>query len=497
MGLLKNADWYRLAQDTNWTPKYAAQDEIFPPQFSDPYGLPQSEWEKFDEPYKVTYREYVKTQREKDVGAYSVKAAVSRCEFYRNADPGWKALLQLHFGAVPFVEYHSASAFARMSRFAKAGGMRNMANFGTLDEIRHCQLQMYFGYEFVAEHRAFDWVQKSANSDNWVIMSERQAFDDVEHTRDVVASAIMTNFAFEQGFTNLQFIALSADAKRYGDFSFASMLQTVQSDEARHSQIGEPLVRLMIENGKGDEAQRLVDIAFWRIWKQFAALSGICIDYYTPLDRREYSFKEFIHEFVAEQFLRNVLALGLQKPWYWDEHFLPDIDSYHHAQQIGIYLYRPTEWWDPIAGVSPKEREWLERKYPGWNDTFGQVWDVIIENILQGRHAKTIPDALPMLCNMSGLELTGVPGKNWSVKDHFLDLDGRRYHFGSVVDKWIFEQDPALYKGHYGFIDRAVLGMMPPGPEGVYEYMSMLPEDRGTCGTNYAWAEAYRRKAAE
>ena len=35
--------------------------------------------------------------------------------------------------------------------------------------------------------------------------------------------------------------------------------------------------------------------------------------------------------------------------------------------------------------------------------------------------------------------MTGVPGNKWHVKDHFLDLDGRRYHFGSVVDKWIFE----------------------------------------------------------
>ncbi|MCK9910521.1 toluene monooxygenase, partial [Microbacteriaceae bacterium K1510] len=110
---------------------------------------------------------------------------------------------------------------------------------------RHTQIQMYFGYEFIGEHRAFDWAQKAPNTDNWVVISERHCFDDVEHTRDAVSSAIMTNFAFEQGFTNLQFIALSADAKKYGDYSFSAMLQTVQSDEARHSQIGEPLFEIM------------------------------------------------------------------------------------------------------------------------------------------------------------------------------------------------------------------------------------------------------------
>ena len=353
MAMLRTSDWYDIARDTNWTPSYVAEADLYPPQFSDPFGLPVSEWEMFDEPYKVTYRDYVKTQREKDVGAYTVKAALARNNFYRNADKGWQALLQLHFGAVPFTEYHSASAFARMSRFARAPGMRNMASFGTLDEIRHGQIQMYFAYDFIGEHRGFDWAQKAPNTDNWVVISERQAFDDVEHTRDVITSAIMTNFAFEQGFTNLQFIALSADARKYGDYSFATMLQTIQSDEARHAQIGEPLIDIMIRNGRTAEAQQMIDIAFWRIWKQFSALSGVSIDYYTPLAHREYSFKEFVIEFVAKQFLRNLESLGLSKPWYWDEHFLPDIETYHHAQQLGIYLYRPTEWWDPVAAVSP------------------------------------------------------------------------------------------------------------------------------------------------
>jgi len=497
MSLLNNSEWYDLARQTNWTPRYVLERELFPPELSDPYGIPVSEWAKFDEPYKVTYRDYVRTQREKDVGAYSVKSAVDRVAFYKAADPGWKALLQLHFGAVPFVEYGSVSAFARMTRFGRGPGMRNMASFGTLDEIRHTQIQMYFGYEFLSVDSAFDWAQKAPNTDNWVVVSERHAFDDVEHTRDAVSSAIMTNFSFEQGFTNLQFIALSADAKRNGDHSFSAMLQTVQSDEARHAQIGEPLLEIMISNGKTAEAQRLVDISFWRVWKQFSALSGVCMDYYTPLAKREHSLKEFVDEFVCQQFMRNLKALGLQKPWYWDEHFLPDVDTFHHAQHIGMYLYRKTGWWNPVASVGPAEREWLETKYPGWNDTYGQVWDVITESILDGNLDKTEPPLLPMLCNMSGLELSGVAGKKWNVKAWHVDLNGRRYHFGSAVDKWIFELEPSRYRSHLSIVDRFVAGLMPPGPDGVYEYMGMAPEERGRCGQDYQWAEAFRnRKAA-
>ncbi|PWR19506.1 YHS domain-containing protein [Zavarzinia aquatilis] len=495
MAKVATRDWYDIARDTNWTPTYVAEDEMFPPQFSDPYGIPLAEWETFDEPYKITFRDYVQSQREKDVGAYSVKSAIARTEFYRKASPGWKSLLQLHFGAVSFTEYGSVSAFARMSRFARAPGMRNMANFGSLDEIRHAQIQMYFAYEFIGESRAFDWAQKAVRTNNWVVISERHCFDDIEHTRDVISAAIMTNFSFEQAFTNLQFVALSADAKKYGDYSFATMLQTIQSDEARHAQIGEPLIEIMLRNGRKAEAQKLIDISFWRIWKQFSVLSGVSMDYYTPLEQRELSFKEFVKEFVGNQFLRNIQALGLEKPWYWDEYFLPDIDVYHHAQQIGIYLYRATEWWDVIAGVSPAERQWLESKYPGWNDTFGQVWDVITENILAGRLERTEPKLLPMMCNMVGFELTGVPGKKWDVRDCQVDYEGRRYHFGHPVDKWIFEQEPKRYKNHMGFIDRIVRGIVPAGPDGVFDYMNMGEADRGNCGENFAWAESYRRAA--
>lgn len=490
MALRQMHEWYDLTHETNWTPRYVTEEELFPPHLSDPFGIDIEAWESFDEPYKISYRDYVQSQRNKDIGAYSVKNALSRANFFRNTSPHWKALLALHFTPVSFAEFHSASAFARMTRFGRAPGMRNMATFGTLDEVRHGQIQMYFAYEFIQQDRAFDWAHKSPKTENWVIISLRHALDDVEHTRDAVSAAIGTNFAFEQGFTNLQFVGLSADAAKFGDHTFATMLQSIQSDEARHAQIGTPLIRIMVENGRIEEAQQIVDVAFWRIWKQFSALSGISMDYYTPLEHREHSLKEFMNEWVAGQYIRNLEASGLKRPWYWDM-FLRDIETFHHAQQIGIYLYRATEWWRPIAGVSPAEREWLEEKYPGWNDTYGKCWDVVIDNIRNGRIEKTTPEAPPLICNMCGLEVTGVAGNQWSTKDHYLDYEGRRYHFCSEVDKWIFELEPDRYKGHKSIIDRLLDGTVPPGPDGLYEYMGQSPSERGVCGYDFNWIDGY------
>ena len=102
--MLERSEWYDIARDTNWTPSYVSREALFPPEMGDPYGIPIEEWETFDEPYKVSYREYVTIQREKDSAAYSVKAALARSKFYEQADEGWACVLKLHYGAVALTE---------------------------------------------------------------------------------------------------------------------------------------------------------------------------------------------------------------------------------------------------------------------------------------------------------------------------------------------------------------------------------------------------------
>lgn len=501
MALLEMEEWYDIARETNWTPSYVSEDELFPPMFSDMHGIDLEVWETFDEPYKIGFREYVRMQRDKDIAAYSVKAALARSKFFENTSPHWKALLAMHFSTVCWAEFHSASGFARQTRFGRAPGMRNMATFGTLDEIRHGQIQIYFAYEFLKHDAVFDWCHKSSKSENWIPISVRAALDDCIHTRDAVSAAIMLNMGLEQSFTNLQFVALSADAARCGDHTFATMLQSVQTDEARHAQIAEPLVKLMVEHGKKDYAQKLVDIAFWRMWKQFSVLSGVCMDYYTPLEARESSAKEFMEEWVLGQFARTLESIGLDLPWYWDD-LKAETETFHHAQQVGLYVYRPLQWWRPIAAVSPDERDWLETKYPGWKETFGRCWDVVINNVREGKFDETYMHAPPVVCNTCGLEVAGAAGDKWKPK-HFSSTYGkRRYHFCSEPCSWIFNEDPERYKGHKSIIDRVFDGTIPEGDEAFFQYMGQSPEERGVDGYDYQWIDGYddyksQMKAAE
>lgn len=492
--MLERSDWYDLARDTNWTPKYVPETELFPEELCGSRGIPEKAWNTYDEPYKVSFREYVSVQREKDSGAYSVKAALERMDMYTAADPGWISTLKEHYGAVSVVEYNAALQNSRILRFGRAGGMRNMATFGMLDEVRHGQIQLYFAHEYITKDRQFDWAHQSMQSNNWVSLAARRFFDDMMMTRSAVDTSLAMNFSFETGFTNLQFIGLASDATHAGDFKFAKLIQSIQSDEARHAQIGTPMLKILIENGKKADAQKMIDISFWRSWKLFAILTGIPMDYYLPLDKREGSFKEFMQEWIVTQFTRSLEDLGLAKPWYWDR-FMRELDEHHHGQQLGTWSWRPTLWWNPAAGVGPDERDWLEEKYPGWNDSFGKCWDVIIDNAKAGRFEKTVPGTLPVICNLSQNPIVGTPNK--TLKTHQLVYKGRKYQFGSEVDQWIFEQEPDRYAAHESLVDRFLSGQIePPSLEGALKYMGLgVLSDGGQDAHNFEWLKKYQTVA--
>jgi len=361
-----------------------------------------------------------------------------------------------------------------------------------MDESRHAQIQLYFPHSYCAKDRQFDWAHKAYHTNEWGAIAARHTFDDLFLARSATDIAVMLTFAFETGFTNMQFLGLAADAAEAGDYTFSSLISSIQTDESRHAQIGGPALQILIAHGRKEEAQKLVDVAIARAWRLFCLLTGTAMDYATPLEHRKQSFKEFMREWIVGQFERTLLDLGLDLPWYWDQ-MINEFDYQHHAYQMGIWYWRPTLWWNVAAGMTPDCRDWLEEKYPGWNDSFGQAWDVIIDNLKAGRTDLTLPETLPIVCNMSQIPICAVPGKGWNVKDHPLTYQGRTYHFNSEIDRWVFQQDPLRYRDHLTLVDRFLAGQIqPPNLMGALQYMSLAPGEIGDDAHGYAWVDAYR-----
>ena len=358
MALLKREEWQGFVRDVDWTYSYVDDEAVYPEWHSGTGKVPREAWAAWEESYKISYPEYVAVQREKEASAYAVKAALQRSTAFDHLDEGWKSATKMHFGGVALVEYAAVLAELKMARFGLNGAWRNMATFGQLDEMRHAQITTFFGHEFIAKDPQYDWTQKTFHTNDWVPISLRNLFDGMMNSANVVDIAIELPLTFETGFTNLQFVALAADALAAGDVNFANMISSVQTDEARHSQQGGPTLEILVEHDPV-RAQWVIDKSFWGSARAFAALTGPAMDYYTPLEHRKQSYREFMEEWIIDQFIRTIEDYGLKKPWFWDE-FMRGLDVWHHGLHMGLWYWRPTLWWRPKAGVSTDERE------PGW-----------------------------------------------------------------------------------------------------------------------------------
>jgi toluene monooxygenase system protein A len=161
-------------------------------------------------------------------------------------------------------EYLDSIGEARMGRLGRAAAWRNMALYGTLDEIRHGQIQFSFPQELLKKEPRFDWAHKSHHTNECGVIAIRHFFDDVFTSNDAVSTAIQLTFTVQTGFTNLQFLGMAADPMETGDVAFGALISSIQTDEARHAQQGEPTLRMLIKHGNKAEAQRLIDVAFLR-----------------------------------------------------------------------------------------------------------------------------------------------------------------------------------------------------------------------------------------
>lgn len=495
MSGINRDEWYDLGRDLGWTLSYVKPEEAFPEGWTGTRGIPAEAWSGWDEPFRTTLREYVRVQREKDAGVYAVKEAWKRSGAFDRLDAGARAAAHLHMGSTATVEQMAVNMNGRFARFAPSSRWRNIAVYGMLDEIRHAQLDLSFSHDALRQSPQFDWANRAFHTNEWGIIAVRHFFDDTMLGSSCVDSAIVTNLTMEHGFTNMQFVALAADAMAAGDLSFSNLLSSIQTDEARHAQQGFPTAEILARHDR-QRAQELLDASFWRALRLFHVLTGPAMDYYIPVQLRKHSFKEFMNEWIVHHHLRVLADMGLERPWYWDT-FQQSLEHGHHALQIGTWFWRPTLWFNPNGGISRAERAWLNQKYPSWEDSWGVLWDEIIHNINAGDMAHAYPETLPALCNLCQLPLGSALDRH-HLRPYTATHGARLYHFCSEPCQWIFSLDPVRYAGHMNVVDRFLAGQIQPmNLEGGLRWMGITPEVMGDDAHRYAWAREYSQPAEQ
>jgi toluene monooxygenase system protein A len=456
---LQRDQWLDLARKLDWDYTYVDERDVFPELVSGRPWLPHAAWAEWDEPYRTSYGEYVAGQHEKETSVRAVRESVGRPEDFARLDRSWLSVLKLHGATLPLAEFAAVIGNLRAARFGRDSAWRTMALFGGLDELRHTQIPLLIFHDLVQSDVQFDWVHKFFHTNDWVAIAGRHMIDELLIASNPIEFAIGTNFVFETGFTNLQFIGMTTMARKVGDRMFEKMLRSIQTDEARHAQIGPSVLKIVVDHDR-DYAQRLLDKWFWRSWRFFAVVTGFAMDYLTPVEHRTQSFKEFVDEWVLDQFDRMMNEFGLRRPWYWDE-FLAETELYHHMVYASAYTYRATTWFD-FALPGPDERAWLADKYPRTWPLVDPVWERITE-----RWRRSGPGvewyshgATPVaFCNLCQLVLcAGTPERNHA---RTMVRDGRKYVFCSEPCETLFQREPDRYAGHKDVVARILGGEAP------------------------------------
>ena len=491
---MRREAWLDLARKLDWDFSYVREEEVFPPEVSGQPWLPGSAWRDWDEPFKTSYADYVATQAQKEGAVEAVREALGRVSDFQRLPRSWLSALKLHAATLPLAEFAAVIGNLRAARFGRDGAWRTAAAFGALDELRHAQIPLLLMHPLVAWDAQFDWTHRFFHTDNWVAVAARHLFDELLLGADPIEFAIATHFVFETGFTNLQFIGLGAVAHGVGDRLFESLLGSIQSDEARHAQIGGPVLARVVEADPA-RAQRLIDKWFWRSWQLFAIVTGFAMDYLTPLAERGPSFKEFMHEWIVDQFLHTLHDHGLRRPWYWDT-FLASLEHYHHMVYASAYTYRASVWFDLVV-PGPDERDWLRAKYPAAWPSIEPLWTQISERWRAadpGNDMAVHGTAIVGFCELCQLVLCGgTPARNSAV---VVTYDDRRRIFCSEPCRWIFEQEPERYAAHKGVVRRVLDGEAPANLLALVRQSFGLSYDdwgKDACGGQYPWLDRGHR----
>lgn len=486
--MLKRDEWLGLARKLDWEYSYVSERDVFPPLVSGNPWLPHKEWASWDEPFRTSYQEYVINQHAKDASIYAVRDAVGRLKDFQQLSVPWVNALKLHSAALPLAEFAAVVGNLRAARFGRDSAWRTTATFGALDELRHTQIPLTIMHELIRWDPQFDWTHKFYHTNEWVAIAARHIFDELLLAANPIEFAVGTNFVFETGFTNLQFIGLSALADQVGDHMFQKMLSSIQTDEARHAQIGPAVLRTLIKHDP-DYAQYLLDKWFWRSWLLFAVVTGFSMDYLTPLEKRTFSFKEFMEEWIVDQYLDSLAEFGLKKPWYWDT-FVESLDIYHHMVYASAYTYRRTVWFDLVV-PGPDERAWLESKYPKHWDEMSPVWEQITSKWKESSGELDVHGTeMVSFCDLCQLVLCGgTPSNNTATP---LQYDGVQFIFCSEPCRWIFEQEPERYAAHKDLVKRILSGQAPASmPELLTQYFGLTADTWGkdAYGGRYTWLD--------
>ena len=431
-----------MTRDLAWTPTYQAVKDVFP--YTEYEGIKIHDWDKFEDPFRMTMDSYWKYQAEKERKLYAIIDAFTQNNGHLGVtDARYINTLKLFLTGVSPLEYMAHRGFAHVGRQYPGAGPRVACLMQSLDEIRHAQTQIHSLSNYNKHYNGFqNW--RHQHDRVWYLSVPKSFFDDAV-SAGPFEFIVAIGFAFEYVLTNLLFVPFISGAAYNGDMGAMAFGFSAQSDESRHMTLGLEVIKFILEQDPDNLpiVQAWLDKWFWRGYRVLT-LVAMMMDYMLP--KRVMSWKE-AWEIYAEQngaaLFNDLARYGIKVPKGWEQ-ACKDKDHLSHQAWNVFYNYgaaAPFHTWAP----SEKDMEWLSAKYPDTFDKYYRpVWEHYAKEQAEGR--RFYNGTLPMLCQVCQVPMFFTePDDPTKIAYRESEYKGLKYHCCSDGCKHIFDNEPEKY----------------------------------------------------
>jgi len=431
-----------MTRDLGWDTTYQPMDKVFP--YDKFEGIKIHDWEKWEDPFRLTMDAYWKYQAEKERKLYAIIDAFSQNNGHLGVtDARYINTLKLFLTGISPLEYMAHRGFAHVGRQMRGVGPRVACQMQALDEIRHSQTQIHSISNYNKYYNGFHDFRHMIDR-VWYLSVPKSFFDDAI-TAGPFEWMIAIGFSFEYVLTNLLFVPFVSGAAYNGDMGAMTFGFSAQSDEARHMTLGLECIKFLLEQDPDNLpiVQRWIDKWAWR-GTRVLTLVAMMMDYMLP--KRVMSWKE-AWEIYFEQngtaLFNDLARYGIKMPDCVKDTFEMKEHISHQAWAT-FYQYGAAadfHTWMP----KPEEMDWLSEKYP---DTFDKYYRPRFEHWAEQHKAgnRFYNNTLPMLCQVCQIPMLFTePGDPTQICYRETDYKEEKYHFCSDHCKHIFEHEPEKY----------------------------------------------------
>ena len=269
-----------MTRGLDWETTYQPMDKVFP--YDQYEGIKIKNWDKWEDPFRLTMDAYWKYQAEKERKLYAILDSFSQNNGQLNlSDARYLSALKIWMQGITPAEYNSHRGFCMVGRQFRGAGARVACQMQALDELRHAQTQMHafsqYNKHFGGFHQAMHMRDRA-----WYLSIPKSYFEDAM-TAGPFEFVTAISFSFEYVLTNLLFMPFVSGAAYNGDMATTTFGFSAQSDESRHMTLGLEVVKFVLEQHEDNVPimQRYIDKWFWRGYR-LLALVGTMMDYMLP-----------------------------------------------------------------------------------------------------------------------------------------------------------------------------------------------------------------------